>query len=99
MSVNTKTSFLLLFLNTLSNIINNVNYPESADLTTNLSATPTQRLLWEDETEATTTWSAIAENTDGWLIATETTSNWTEVTEDTTDWTTKTEDTNTWTKQ
>ena len=53
-------------LNTLSNIINNVNYPESADLTTNLSATPTQRLLWEDETEATTTWTEVAEGSDTW---------------------------------
>jgi len=56
---------------------NNVNYPHAVTADGRYSITAVQRLLWEDETEASTTWTEVTENTDGWVIITENTDSWT----------------------
>jgi len=57
-------------------IINNVNYPESADINTNVSTSSASNFLWNTETESSDTWTT----------STEALTTWTDITEDNTEW-------------
>lgn len=61
----------------ISNIINNVNYPVSATISSTYNISSASNFLWNEEAEATDTWTTQSKATDTWTTVTEATDTWT----------------------
>jgi len=64
-------------LDSTTGFVNNINYPETATIATDVSTSSASNFLWNTETESSDTWSISTEETTTWTTQTEDDTTWT----------------------
>jgi hypothetical protein len=64
-------------LDSTTGFVNNINYPETATIATDVSTSSASNFLWNTETESSDTWSISTEETTTWTTQPEDDTTWT----------------------